>query len=176
MKNATKKLSALLLVFVLVLGMIPAIYAATGRMEKDGLVVELTTDKDSYTAGETIKTSVKTSNKGTEELSNIKVQVTAPENVKLESDSIIEIVSLKAGEEKEQEVTASTTKAAPAASTSSEASSASSEAANQTANPPKTADPWVWAIFTIVFAAGGADFCFSAIRRKSSARYLGRSC
>ncbi len=167
MKKVSKKISSLVLVFVLMLGMIPAVYAATGTAEKDGLYVELKTDKDSYTSGETIKTWVVTKNKGTEELTNIKVQVTAPEGVKLEGDGIVTVAALKAGEEKEQEVKATTT--APA-----NTNTGTDTNANSTANSPNTADAWVWVLFAMVFVAGGVMLLlFGYKQKKLSGKILG---
>lgn len=108
MKRSLKKLIAFMLVFVAMLSMSLTVFAADevyedGLSEKDGLKIEVTTDKDTYSSGDTIEYTVKVTNTNSYDLTNITYSYTLPSNVDASfnfGDLSSQIGSLKAGESK----------------------------------------------------------------------------
>lgn len=109
MKKVLKKFCggrvvAVLMTVLMVMGAIAPSLADTIR--KDGLEVTITTDKESYKAGEEIKVTVAVKNTGRENINNVMVELQIPEGIELAegSDSQVIIGSVKAGSEKTEEV------------------------------------------------------------------------
>lgn len=111
MKKVLKKFCrgrvvAVLMTVLMVIGTIVPSLADTIR--KDGLEVTITTDKEVYRAGEEIKVTVAVKNTGQENIENVMVELEVPEGIQLAegSDATVIIGSIKAGEEKTEEVSA----------------------------------------------------------------------
>ena len=92
------------LVMVLLLVSIPMVSFA-GTVEKDGISVTTTTDKDSYSVGDTVKISVTTTNLNISDVAKVKVNLALPTSMKLNEGQAnsIEVGDLKAGETKNYE-------------------------------------------------------------------------
>ncbi len=137
MKRAGKTFVILLVVMVtLVLGATTA-FAATG--EQEGVSVTLTTDKKSYTTGETATINIRVTNTNSHSVSGVKIDLTLPGRLSLQSGAgHIDVGTLAAGETKEYTVTATATAAATSAKS------------------PKTADDTPLAPWIILMAAAAA--------------------
>ena len=72
------------LVLLLILAPAGALAASGGQ---DGLTVELTTDKNAYNAGDTVKLDVKITNTNNKTVNNTKVDISLPQGLMLNSDS-----------------------------------------------------------------------------------------
>lgn len=105
-----KGVAAVLISVLMVLGAITSSLADT--IKKDGFEVTITTDKEAYKAGEEIKISVAVKNTGQKKIDNVMIELQIPEGVQLsdESSASITINSIKASEEKIEEVTATAKK------------------------------------------------------------------
>lgn len=98
MKGIKKIASIFLVTFLLVCCTAVPAFAAT--VNQDNLEIQLITDKQNYAEGEEISAELTVTNKGEEEVKDIKIKTLVPDNYKLSDESVAEknISSLKPGE------------------------------------------------------------------------------
>lgn len=101
MRKAMRKIFGLFMAVALVLGTMSSVFANT-TMTKDGIEATITTDKESYEKGESIKVTVTVKNTGNQNVNNITVELKIPEGIQLAegTDTTIAIGTLAAGEDK----------------------------------------------------------------------------
>ncbi len=109
MKKFSKRFFALFLSLALVIGMIPATFAA----DTADVSVEIVTDKDSYEVGEKAVVTVKVTNNTDEAISDVKVEITLPSGLELADgySKDLTIASIAAGASDEVKVEANVVKA-----------------------------------------------------------------
>ena len=106
MRNSVKIVCSILLMFVLSMGMTTVVKADTTTVTKEDVTVEITTDKDSYKAGEQMVVKVVVTNKSQEELTDVNIRLQLPEGMTFAKaeDKVLVIDKLVVGESKEFEV------------------------------------------------------------------------
>ncbi len=99
MRKISRRLLTLLLAVAMVLGSIPVVYGAT----QEALSVEIITDKEEYAKGEEAKITLKFTNTGTVDITNISGNLTIPESIVLspECSTTFSLKSLSVGANQE---------------------------------------------------------------------------
>lgn len=119
-------------------------FAATGA--QDGLVVEITTDKSNYAAGDTVTVNLSVTNNNAAAVNNVKLEVSLPSGLRLQTGSgTLTIASLAAGVTETHSFTA-------LATASSTTTSQTSDSASQTGSP-QTGDGSNLALWVFLLAA-----------------------
>lgn len=95
-KNGAMKRIALLVIMLLSLAMF-SLSAQAATAAQDGIEVTMTTDKTSYVTGETVIVNLTVTNRNTFALDNVRLDITPPEGLRLQSGSVITIASLAPG-------------------------------------------------------------------------------
>lgn len=104
--KSSLRILVVLLMVTLTLILLPTVALAASNTQ-DGLTVALTTDKTGYTAGDTVTVTVVVTNNNSFAVSNVNVELTLPNGLKLKSgETSVTIGTLAAGEAKEINLTA----------------------------------------------------------------------
>lgn len=91
MKKRKKLFSVLFLLLVALLAYSIASFANTdSSMTQDGIKATLTTDKDTYSVGDTVKVTVKIENTNSYAVNNVTYKATLPEGLVASSDTVLE--------------------------------------------------------------------------------------
>ena len=99
MKKMSRKVLTLILVVAMVFGCIPVVYGAVS----EALSVEIITDKDEYAKGEEAKITLKFTNTGSTDITNISGEIKLPDGIVLSKDcsTTVTLASLSAGADEE---------------------------------------------------------------------------
>lgn len=99
MKKMSRKVLTVLLAVAMVFGCIPVVYGAA----EEALSVEIITDKDEYAKGEEAKITLKFTNTGSANISDITGEITLPSGIVLSKDcsTTVTLASLSAGANEE---------------------------------------------------------------------------
>jgi hypothetical protein len=108
MKKFIKLLAMPLVLLILIISLPSIALAATGT--QDGITVELTTDKTSYSYGEVATLTKRVTNTNAFPIDNVKVDLILPDGLRLRSGEMsVDLGTLEAGESRDFIITAATT-------------------------------------------------------------------
>lgn len=156
MKKISKRCFSLLMSATLVLGTIPAVYAAS----QDGLSAVIVTDKESYTKGEEAKVGLEFANTGSNVITNIVGELEIPDGIVLSDgcDNTVRISSLGSGEETKIDM---------------DVALADGDASQNSADEPETGDKAAYPVFILMAIAAGTG---AVICRKKKVKNIGNAC